>query len=433
MSGRFSIDVAWLARESGSTVERATLAELEIAVGGHLATEVEDLLARTVRRSARLSAYDLALWLAANWWRLRWEPEKSDLGWEMSHKVGAAGGGYVWPDLTLVGDGETVLARSRPTPAVGVQPIRYLGHFDEVVPVSCFEQGVDDFVDSVTARLAAERSIALDLGDLWAEVRAERRDPERAEWRKLEAMLGHDPDEAPDGLIECLLQRATTCGAGAVEELAGSAEDRAPEQLDRLWEEARPKAVPARVADADGLGKLIRKRTARLTLPWQRAAYAAAIARETWGLPAGPVSTRVLSELIEVPESMLIEPHGLGGMTLSAGFRNGSAAGFSVFLHRRHPTGRRFALARLAGDHLEATATEKLLPSTDARTARQKFQRAFAQEFLCPFADLTAYLETEHPTDEAIETAAEHFEVSPLVIKTTLVNKGLMDREALVA
>ena len=35
------------------------------------------------------------------------------------------------------------------------------------------------------------------------------------------------------------------------------------------------------------------------------------------------------------------------------------------------------------------------------------FQRAFAQEFLCPFEDLMEYLQTERPDSDAIERAAD--------------------------
>jgi len=42
----------------------------------------------------------------------------------------------------------------------------------------------------------------------------------------------------------------------------------------------------------------------------------------------------------------------------------------------------------LVGDHLYAHAADRVLPATDAGTARQKFQRAFAQALLCPFDTL---------------------------------------------
>ena len=70
---------------------------------------------------------------------------------------------------------------------------------------------------------------------------------------------------------------------------------------------------------------------------------------------------------------------------MNAGFRNGDPNSFSVFLRGPIPASRRFALLRLVGDHLTAPRDDKLLPAARyAKTQRQKFQRAFAQEFLVP-------------------------------------------------
>jgi Zn-dependent peptidase ImmA (M78 family) len=72
-----------------------------------------------------------------------------------------------------------------------------------------------------------------------------------------------------------------------------------------------------------------------------------------------------------------------------------------------------------------------LLPATRLYTQRQKFQRAFAQEFLCPYTELKSYLGSGRLDDEAIEDAASYFQVSPLLIRTTLVNKGMLERNVL--
>ena len=65
-----------------------------------------------------------------------------------------------------------------------------------------------------------------------------------------------------------------------------------------------------------------------------------------------------------------------------------------------------------------------------AKSERQKFQRAFAQAFLCPFADLLAYINTEEPTEEDIHAAARHFHVSERLIQATLYNNHLIDQAA---
>lgn len=74
---------------------------------------------------------------------------------------------------------------------------------------------------------------------------------------------------------------------------------------------------------------------------------------------------------------------------------------------------------------------ERLLPATDTQTFRQKFQRAFAQAFLYPFDALQDKLGTKTPDDDDIADAAEYFQVSPLLVRHVLVNKGVLERDGL--
>ena len=71
------------------------------------------------------------------------------------------------------------------------------------------------------------------------------------------------------------------------------------------------------------------------------------------------------------------------------------------------------------------------MPATRTYTYRQKLQRAFAGEFLCPFEALANMLHGDFSV-EAMEDAADHFNVSERTIRTHLANHGLIDREELV-
>ena len=62
------------------------------------------------------------------------------------------------------------------------------------------------------------------------------------------------------------------------------------------------------------------------------------------------------------------------------------------------------------------------------KTERQKFQRAFAQGFLCPFDDLRAYINTDEPGEDDIHAAARHFHVSERLIEATLISNHVIDR-----
>jgi Zn-dependent peptidase ImmA (M78 family) len=72
---------------------------------------------------------------------------------------------------------------------------------------------------------------------------------------------------------------------------------------------------------------------------------------------------------------------------------------------------------------------ERWLPVTDTGTARQKTQRAFAIEFLCPISALDEYLEFDFSA-EAMEEAAEYFGVSELAVRSHLANHGRIPVDA---
>jgi Zn-dependent peptidase ImmA (M78 family) len=69
------------------------------------------------------------------------------------------------------------------------------------------------------------------------------------------------------------------------------------------------------------------------------------------------------------------------------------------------------------------------LTSTDSATSAQKFQRAFAAEFLCPIASLSDHLNGDY-TEAAIEDAASTFQVSEMVVRSLLLNNGLIRQPA---
>lgn len=113
---------------------------------------------------------------------------------------------------------------------------------------------------------------------------------------------------------------------------------------------------------------------------------------------------------------------------MNIGIRNGDNENLRATLTSPHEVSRRFALLRIVADHLYSPVSDHLLPSTKAKTARQKFQRTFAQEFLCPSQALFEFLGKDF-SDERFEDAASYFSVSPLLVKTTLANKGLLHRD----
>ena len=429
MNDPFTITCEWLPPLHTDSDEQATLAELAIDVAGLCATEVVDSFAKTVRTSVWVSAFPLAEWFAANWWRLLWEPQSDTYSWRASHKVGNAGYGYIWPDLSFSSDWQTVMVSSRPTTRWEAETIRYLNRFDIPIALSDFESGVSDFIEGTVARLSNTQKTKSDLAELWQEITEERHNPDAAQWRSLEASMGYDPDEAPEGLIASLQEQANRYGEYAIQEMAAAVKDQALLQINGLWAAARESGVIVQVPGCLDLRQRLDSGDNPAARPWEQAAQAAQLARETWGLGV-PVSTDRLADLFAISQKHFGESRHQVYTTLAAGFRDCDRQdAFSISWNSNHPTSRRFTLARLAGDHIATPEQERLLPGTRAATHRQKFQRAFAQELLCPADALRDFLPAETLDDNDIAAAAGHFAVSPLTIANILVNKGIVGRE----
>lgn len=84
------------------------------------------------------------------------------------------------------------------------------------------------------------------------------------------------------------------------------------------------------------------------------------------------------------------------------------------------------ASARFLGEYLRPPdETERWLASTDLSTSRQKYQRAFAAELLCPLDSLLSFLDGDL-SSYAIEEAAANFDVSEQVVTNLLLNNGVI-------
>ena len=432
MSTSFSIDYRWLPANDGDESERWTLADLGISVGSWCATEVEDVLAKTVRPSARLSALHLAEWFAANWWRLLWEPRSETYGWRASHRIGNAGHGFIWPDLSFSSDWQSVHVSSRPTASWQAEPIRYLNDFDKFVPIEDFEAGVGDFIEGTIARLSSIPTNETNLSLLWSEVTRERNDSVSSEVRMLEACMGYDPDEAPQSLLSTLQQHMGSFGSSAVAEIAAAHKGEAIGHMMDLRGSVSRTGVLVHVPKWSLIRDRITAEADHAAMPWQRAEQAAKIARDVWDL-SPPIPTARFCDLLGISQHGFLEDQADAAWgPFIAGFRDGAPSnGFSISLNRKYGASRRFDLVRILADHFVAGEEDVLLPGTSSRTSRQKFQRAFAQEFLCPSDALLEHVTDDFTDGDEVYDASKYFGVSPMVVLTTLVNKGVLGRESL--
>ena len=430
--------------DHGQEEERAGFGLLEITVNGRLMTEGFDEHVQGYATGPRVSGSHFAEWLIWNWWRLRWEPgppgppgkHGRDVlrRWDSAHRTATIGEGYVWPNVVISSDGFRCAVIAEPSQELKAVPFRYLGAARmEVVPAGDLEAEIDRFARQVLGILDNANVHDTNLHRLWNDLRTERTDPDSTRFRRLEARLGFDPDEIDERTISSYLDDAKEIGDNAVEELAAHAA-----HLDRGANVASAAALRQisidRGFDANAGAAVRLNDTVRLNFEnrewaenpaWQTGEDAARALRRQENLGTDPVCNARLADLAGTTMSA-IENISVCSDELSfviAGDGNRSR----LALRPKWETGRRFDLARLIGDRL-VDGVERLLPATRAHSYRQKAQRAFAAELLSPYDAVDEMLDIDISEERQTEVA-EHFQVSPLAIRTLLVNKGRISRE----
>lgn len=421
---RFSMD--WLSGSSGEPEVAATAAMLTMSVDNVSLTKSQDVWAKTVRDHVFVSAYPLAMWFVSSWWRLNHEPmpnQQPGHDWRMAHELGAANHGYVWPRVVFVPDGEAVHVWAGPTMTEN-QSVQYLQGLEvpRVITLGGFRNSIERFVQSVVARLDATDLVATDLAQLWAILQEDLANPEASRRRKLEAELGFDPEECPEHMLEAALRWESKVGDTALSELApaitsvGQSADLTT--LGQLEDTAGIVGIPE--LSPDDIDHLNRG------APWERAMHDAKALRRRLGNVSAPL-----------PSSQLHQWLGLSSTALStwSAPRRSSPVAVAMPLdsrrikfvpRRRNAVGQRFELARFLGEYLRQGSDEgQWLASTDLSTSRQKYQRAFAAELLCPLDALLSVLDGDY-SSYAIEEAASIFDVSEQVVENLLYNNGVI-------
>lgn len=419
----------WIGTCESSDAGLATLASLRIQVGFGSdpipLTEVDDTIARTVRQHINVPVHRLARWLLVNWWRLRWEPQRTTPEWRLAHSMASIGEGYAWPPVEFSSDGEFIQIHLEAESKPDVAAIRYLRDVRMDIPAVHFEDAVDQLVRLVQERLSACRHADRDLEDLRIELAEERSDPELSRACRLQAHAGIDPGAAPAGWLDEAMELSETTGRTAIDEVMavlpelGGDFESARREIEGIRDSAQTVDLSWVETGQANSGR---------ELPWQKGTRLAREFRQRFGPAHGRITNGELGDRLGVKLPLQALPR----QPLGGGYRNGATKGrTALVVPTPRPDSQRFYLARLIGCALLSSAEEHLLPVTAAATAMQKCERSFAQEFLCPWMELDEFTDRKGLDDEGIADAAEHFQVSERLVLTTLVNKKKLPRDRL--
>ena len=378
----------------------------------------------------------LAFWILDNWWRIFHEPEPAEAvtsGWLLAHDMSSIGGGYAWPPIRFWCEGDQVGIRTHPQYRSSAVPVRFKASHVGAIPTDDAQWSFDSFLEGAYEFVTDDLDT---LVDLHGQLRQERADPEVAIWRTIEAKLGFDLDEAPVELMDRLDGLITELGQEAVSEACVSQQGTdvayALEQALRAVEDSRTKvdlsaAIAAARSHPTEHSDSGFVRSSRVP-PWELAEEAASRLRENLAVPPGPIPNGRLRELLGVSTHHFYSTPSF--RSIPYGVRRGDPdqGTSTVALRASWNEAKRFEFCRVLGDAI-LSENDGLGLISSAKSVRQKFQRAFAQSFLCPLSDLLDFIGTDSPMADDVTAAAQRFRVSERTVQTTLVKKPVIDQE----
>ena len=432
--GDLHFKVVWSSVDDGPVLERAACGRLEVSAGNRLLSLFLDRDEISPRprlfTGPFVSDYHLAEWFATHWWRLRWEPggryrNSSTYTWDLSHSMSGIGGGYLWPNIMFNCDGhlfEIVSSRTIDESA----PIEYLGSDTTHVPADVWEDAVDGFVTDVLSRLDEANLHDTELHAIWHELSEERSDAALTAFRRAEALLGFDVDEGAEAYIEAVLSDIDELGTDAVNELATGAGGTRTSAADiRSVSETSGFAANPEDGVSFSPGDLPEVSPWGRVAAWRIGKQFARFVRSHAGLPDGPVNNQALAGLAGTSPSAVENRETSGPIAWV--FAPGDAEG-RIVLRSNRLANRRFDLARVIGDRVFSMANcvsaEPLSPATASYSYRQKAQRSFAAELLCPWHAIEDDFEAGFD-DADIERVAAQFQVSERAVENILDNNRM--------
>jgi len=421
----FKITMSWTNSDDGNIIFKNTTANLSINAGGTFLTQNINGWTKSVQNSVLVSTYPLAKWFAYYWWRLENEflipnDRKPDYNWRVAHEIGAAGNGYVWPKVLFASDGEFINIWSDIIP-MPYQSVNYIGKLDNVqfVPIEVFQREVTALIEATISKVSA---LDNDLSELWKIVCDERHSPEISNMRKIEALLGYDPEECPEELLKKVLSFQKQVGVSSIHEIAPFL--CSDSELQRILQtakgfESNPQIKQNQIEVCN-----------RDTLPWQQGVNAARQLRKLCNLGDGAIQNNKLLDLLGIASSGLSDYNNYSAdIPVSVGKNKTDGKWTLVPRTKGFETSQRFELARFLGDSLiNKNSNTEWLVTSDYKSSRQKAQRAFAGEFLCPICSLDDFLNHDY-SETKREKAATYFNVSIQTIDTLLLNNGRIERD----
>jgi len=281
------------------------------------------------------------------------------------------------------------------------------------------KKSIEPFIDECNNKYF-DSNISL----LWNFVQDERKDKEATIFKIIEAKLGFNIDEWPEEEINKIIEKAKYFGEKSTQELSVLLykESIVEKEIDGL--KNHNIGTDIFIENLYEMRKYAKQNENKF-LPWEYGYALAHEFRRSYGIES-VLSTEQMCKIIGTSkEKLYINSQKNSDFALGVSFSRNQ---YSVILNKKYSTAIRFMTARMLCDAIIAEADDNVLPATSSKTARQKIQRAFATELLCPIDLIEDRLDNNYTNEDMWSYIAEEFEVTTLLVKSQLANHSLIQQ-----
>jgi hypothetical protein len=421
----FAINAVWRPHK-GETKFDATIASLRIEVRDkNVAAYRSDQIGNDDHLF--IPVYNLAEWIAENWWPILWEPRKSedysdDPDFGLRHSFVAAGGGFPLPDVSLTSQGDLVLVRAK-SRRTQIEDLYFYQAAEKPLPRKEVERVLRGFVQKTVERLAAKGIENTILQEQWSLILEHSAEAEL--FAKCMGALGLSPySEEPQ--IESILDRAhEALGDQLTFDLCLASTPQNLENMVKL-------AVNAKEVSASDQSKVDLAALRTFQLPpqtaapaWHRGKNAATKLREHLGIKADDPcgSTKVMEAVgLALPDTLANEDD-TNELRITGLMHREDDRTAHLALLQRTTQKRRFAAARGIFAACDSKANDCRL-ITMAVTRDQQANRAFAAELTAPIAFIRSFIRRGKLDPELIPEIADQLNIASDVVLKHAMNNG---------
>lgn len=426
----FQIKQEWIERSLGKFAPAldATLCDIEIYLDSKNITEFAEN--RYSSESAIcVPAYDLAEWLAENWWPLIWEPRKTEDGQEdqdyvARHSLSSASRGFALPDLRITPNGEFVNLFASPH-SVSFADVKFVNRASKLLPRGQVAFEFKNFLERTNARLLEKQITGTDFQEAWDSIVTT--DPEEEEYCRYMGALGLSPYAENEMIDTALLDAAKHLDSHVLMDLCLASNESDFQRNVHVAKTAVASAEQNEVLDISPITAMPIPAEKLTTPAYRRGVQAARKIRSNLGIQdTDPRGGDKLFEIIHLQTTQSCLSNGCDENTVTgAAIRDGHRA--QVALLQDNEKQRRFAAARSVYAMWTSKRQEKRL-LTQAVTRAQQASRAFAAEMMAPIDLIRTRVRDRILYQSEIRNLSEELYIGADVIAKQAVNNGFSIR-----